>query len=204
MQMRITIPDLLALVEDQTDNQITREDFYPVPFVAPIPDLIALATGCPQPKLTVHPCCGAGTYVYSSGGRMTPITRFIDVEGLLEKIAEEVQGFDGTLQGSLKMKGMILKDLPRFVDRAKAPRDLSILKLLLRVFLNGTRESLIEFHNNALFIGAMHFQDLYNMDLERLQRCAIHYSLPDGRIIPFCAYNTVHRFRTGRSGKAEY
>jgi hypothetical protein len=43
----------------------------------------------------------------------------VDVEGLLEKIVEEVQGFDGTHRGSLKMKGMILKDLPRFVDRAK-------------------------------------------------------------------------------------
>jgi len=201
IQMRITIPDQLALLEEQTDHQIASEDFYPVPFVAPISDLIAVVTGCLQPKLTVHPCCGAATYVYCSGGRMTPITRFIDVEGLLEKIAEEVQGFDGTLRGSLKMKGMILKDLPRFVDRAKAPRDLSIIKLLLSVFLNGTRESLIEFHNNALFLGAMHFQDLYNMDLERLQRCAIHYSLPDGRIIPFCAYNTVHRFRTADQEK---
>jgi hypothetical protein len=38
---------------------------------------------------------------------------------------------------------------------------------------------------------AMHFQDLYNMDLEKLQRCGIHYILPDGRIIPFCSYNTV-------------
>lgn len=67
--------------------------------------------------------------------------------------------------------------------------------------MNGTRESLIEFHNNALFLGAMHFQDLYNMDLERLQRCAIHYALPDGRIIPFCAYNTVHRFQAADQEK---
>jgi len=200
-QMRITIPDLLALLEEQTDNQITREDFYPIPFVVPISHLIAVITGFPKPEFSVHPCCGAGTYVYCSGGRMTPITRFMDVEGLLEKTAEEVQGFDGTLQGSLKMKGMILKDLPRFIDRARAPRDLDIIKLLMRVFLNGTRESLIEFHNNALFLGAMHFQDLYNMDLERLQRCAIHYALPDGRIIPFCAYNTVHRFQAADQEK---
>ena len=133
-----------------------------------------------------------------------PITRFVDVEGLMEKIAEMVRGFDGTLQGSLKVKGMILKDLPKFVDRAKAPWDLSIIKLLLSVFLNGTRESLTEFHNNALFIGAMHFQDLYNMDLERLQRCGIHYVIPDGRIIPFCAYNTVHRFRTADQETQKY
>lgn len=196
LKQRITIPDLLMLLEEQTAGEITKDDFYPIPFVAPVSDLIAAVRGCPQPKLTMHPCCGAATYVYISGGRMMPITRFVDVEGLMEKVAERVQGFDRTLQGSLKVKGMILKDLPRFVDRAKAPWNLSIIKLLLSVFLNGTRESLIEFHNNALFIGAMHFQDLYNMDLERLQRCGIHYATPDGRIIPFCAYSIVHRFRT--------
>ncbi len=39
----------------------------------------------------------------------------------------------------------------------------------------------------------MHFQDAYNLDTERLQRCGAHYATPDGRIIPFCAYNTLHR-----------
>jgi 7,8-dihydro-6-hydroxymethylpterin dimethyltransferase len=54
---RLTISDLIALVEDQTDNEITRDDFYPVPFVAPISALIAAETGTPQPTMTVHPCC---------------------------------------------------------------------------------------------------------------------------------------------------
>ena len=35
--------------------------------------------------------------------------------------------------------------------------------------------------------------DAYNFDIERVQRCAIHYALPDGRVIPFCSYNTIHR-----------
>ena len=60
------------------------------------------------------------------------------------------------------------------------------------------RESLAEFHNNSLFLGIMHFQDAYNMDLERLQRCGIHYVLPDGRIVLWkivatgaCVYGVV-------------
>ncbi|MEM1868107.1 MAG: radical SAM protein, partial [Thermosphaera sp.] len=40
-----------------------------------------------------------------------------------------------------------------------------------------------------LFIGQMHFMDLYNYDIQRVQRCNIHYSTPDGRLIPFCAFN---------------
>jgi uncharacterized radical SAM superfamily Fe-S cluster-containing enzyme len=35
----------------------------------------------------------------------------------------------------------------------------------------------------------MHFQDVYNMDLERLRSCGVHYVTPDGRIISFCTYN---------------
>ncbi|TXT57588.1 MAG: hypothetical protein BAJATHORv1_10290 [Candidatus Thorarchaeota archaeon] len=42
----------------------------------------------------------------------------------------------------------------------------------------------------------MHFQDPYNFDLERVQHCDINYSLPDGRIIPFCTMNTIHRARS--------
>ena len=37
------------------------------------------------------------------------------------------------------------------------------------------------------------FRDLYNFDLERVQRCVIHYATPDGTIIPFCTMNNLHR-----------
>jgi uncharacterized radical SAM superfamily Fe-S cluster-containing enzyme len=29
--------------------------------------------------------------------------------------------------------------------------------------------------------------------LERVQSCCIHYAVPDGRIIPFCTMNSIHR-----------
>ncbi|MDD1752272.1 MAG: radical SAM protein [Methanotrichaceae archaeon] len=190
---RITIPDFLSLLEEQTDNQITKEDFYPVPFVGPISQLIAAQLGSPQPIFSVHPCCGAATYVYKLNGELIPINRFLDVEGLLESIRKEVGNFDESRLGKLKLKGRILKDLSRFVDSDRAPKDLNVTRILLGVFRSGSKEPMREFHDNSLFVGAMHFQDAYNMDLDRLQRCGIHYALPDGRIIPFCAYNTIHR-----------
>ena len=42
-------------------------------------------------------------------------------------------------------------------------------------------------------VSMMYFQDPYNLDLEQLERCGIHYAVPDGRIIPFCAMNTLYR-----------
>jgi len=192
-RQRITIPDLMIMLEEQMDNQITRDDFYPVPFVFPISQLISAERGEPQPSFAVHPCCGAATYIYKFNGNLIPITRFIDVEGLMEKIRGQVEGFNGSSLSKLKMKGMILKEIPKFVDESHAPGDLNVTKMLLSVLRNGTRESVKEFHNKTLFLGAMHFQDAYNMDLEKLQRCGVHYATPDGRIIPFCSYNTIHR-----------
>lgn len=198
-EKRITIPGLLLLLEEQTDNEITRDDFYPVPFVVPISQLLTAGSGELQPAFTVHPCCGAATYIYCFNDHLIPINRFIDVEGLMEMIALEVESLNGSANGSissiakLKMKGKILREIPRFVDESKVPGDLNVTRMLLRVFTSGTRESVREFHNRTLFVGAMHFQDAYNMDLERLQRCGIHYATPDGRLIPFCAYNVIHR-----------
>jgi uncharacterized radical SAM superfamily Fe-S cluster-containing enzyme len=190
---RITIPDLLLLLEEQTAGEVSREDFYPIPFVVPFSRLLGARQGSTELAFTVHPCCGAATYIFSYNDHLIPITRFVDVEGLYELIKSEAENYDGTLLGQLKLKGRMLRELPKFVDESRAPDDLNLTRMLLGVFRNGTRESLKEFHNKTLFVGAMHFQDAYNLDTERLRRCGVHYATPDGRIIPFCAYNTLHR-----------
>lgn len=38
-------------------------------------------------------------------------------------------------------------------------------------------------------ITGMAFQDCWNIDLERLTECSLHVLSPEGKIIPFCAYN---------------
>jgi len=48
-------------------------------------------------------------------------------------------------------------------------------------------------------VSGMAFQDVWNLDLERLRECFIHVVSPDSRIIPFCAYNL-----TGQQGKPLY
>ena len=48
-------------------------------------------------------------------------------------------------------------------------------------------------------LSAMAFQDVWNLDLNRLKGCCIHEVHPDGRLVPFCAYNL-----TSASGKSLY
>jgi len=55
------------------------------------------------------------------------------------------------------------------------------------------------FLSKNLLISAMHFQDAYNFDLDRVSQCLVHYGVinPDDRSkvleVPFCAMNTIHR-----------
>jgi hypothetical protein len=51
-------------------------------------------------------------------------------------------------------------------------------------------EAFLENHRtNTFAVSAMAFQDVWNLDLERVQECCIHVAAPDGRMIPFCLYN---------------
>ena len=62
-----------------------------------------------------------------------------------------------------------------------------------RVVTKGDYKSLGDLQRQSILLSAMHFMDPYNFDLERVQRCLIHYAVPDGRIIPFCTMNSIHR-----------
>lgn len=44
-------------------------------------------------------------------------------------------------------------------------------------------------HNRSFSISAMAFQDVWNVDLNRVRDCCIHVVSPEGKLIPFCLYN---------------
>ncbi len=187
---RITIPDVIKRIEEQTNGEIAREDFYPVPSVTPISHFVEALTGRPQYEFTCHFACGMATYVFKENGKLIPITRFVDVEGFFEYLDEKAEEIKSSRIKSLRALKSIL-DLRRFVDSKHAPKSLDVSRILFDVLVRHDYTTLGEFHAKTLFIGMMHFQDLYNYDIERVKRCVIHYGTPDGRIIPFCAFNVL-------------
>jgi uncharacterized radical SAM superfamily Fe-S cluster-containing enzyme len=190
---RITIPELLDRIEKQTDGAIRKEDFYPVPCIGSISRFVDAILGKPSYHLSAHPVCGAGTYIFLNGDEVIPITRFFDVEGFfeyLDSLSQEVEQA-GVLKGFAR-KAVILKlllGINKFLDKEKAPIKLD--RFLINMFLRKDYESVGEFHMKSLMIGMMHFQDLYNYDTERVERCCIHYVMDDGKVVPFCAYNVI-------------
>ncbi|WP_457590425.1 tetraether lipid synthase Tes [Geoglobus sp.] len=199
-QIRITIPDAIKRIEEQTDGEISRDDFYPVPSVSPISHFVEAITGRPQYELTTHFACGMATYVFKMDGKMVPITRFVDVEGFFEYLNEKAEEISKSRIKTVRaLKGII--DLRKFVDNERAPFDIS--RILFDILVRHDYSTLGQFHVNALFIGMMHFMDLYNYDLSRVERCEIHYASPDGRIIPFCTFNVLPEIYRDRI-QAEY
>ena len=56
---------------------------------------------------------------------------------------------------------------------------------------------------HKLCISGMAFQDVWNIDVDRLRDCCVHVVSGDGRIVPFCAYNLTSsggRCLYGREG----
>jgi len=191
-QKRITIPDVIMLAEEQTNGEIPRNAWYPVSFVVPISRFLSAMRKVPIPEFTVHPHCGAGTYVFFEEGHFIPITNFFDVEGFTEFLTEITPEMNGKVSRVLTL-GKVIRQVPRYIDEKNGPKSVNVVQMILDVLNKGDMENTSRFHRNTLFLGTMHFQDLYNMDLERIKKCGVHYATPDGRIIPFCTYNIFHR-----------
>lgn len=187
-KQRVDYVMMMEAIEKEFEGQISRDDFYPVPFVFPISKLIELLKGETQVEFTAHPGCGGATYIFVDGKKIIPVTRFIDVEGLLEFVNKESE-IKGPLK-KLRIVAAFLKSIDKFVDYSKAPEGFDLKKLLKDAAIGGSYDSLRGFHYKSLFVGSMWFQDAFNLNVDRLERCVIHYTTEEG-IVPFCTYNGI-------------
>ena len=193
-RLRVTIPDVIKAIEDQTDGQIRMEDWYTVPITIPISRFIEAITGEPQFTMSNHFACGAATYVMQDRrtGKIMALPQFVDIYGLakyLEELTEQIRRGGSRRLALFKL----LFKLNSFVDWEKTPEQLRkrkrLLRIIYKIFAKHDYNALGEFHYNSLFLGMMHFMDEYNYDVARIERCDIHYAMPDGRIVPFCTFN---------------
>ncbi len=188
--MRITIPDLIKLVEEQTDAFIKQEDWYPVSSVQPFCNFLSKAKDEPFVDFSNHPHCGMGTYLFIDGDKVTPITEYLNVDKTFETF--EKAGRKMMEGKKTRAKMQIVMGLIRNI------KFWALANYLRAVILHSDYLSLNLMHHDMIMIGSMHFMDAYNFDLERVQRCIIHYATPDGRLIPFCTMNNIHREKVER------
>ena len=200
-KIRITIPEVIKMIEDQTEGEIPRESWYTIPWTTVFSDFISTISGEPKLRMANNPACGMATYVFpeyeKKNGkrevkRLVPITEFVDVEGLTEFIKEKTEELRSG-KGKKRVLLSLMWNLRRFINSKKAPEGVNLRRMLLNIIFRRSYDALGEFHYKALFLGMMHFMDLYNYDVSRVERCDIHYLTPDPdrRIVPFCAFNVL-------------
>jgi uncharacterized radical SAM superfamily Fe-S cluster-containing enzyme len=191
-KFRITIPDAIHRLVDQTDGQLSKNDFFPVPTALKFSNFVEALSKRKEYSLSSHFACGMATYVFNDNGKMVALPQFLDIEGLLEYLDERAE--DIKTGKSKVVAGMkLVFKIGSFIDSDKQPEGLSLKKILYNALVKHDYNALGDFHHKSLFIGMMHFQDLYNYDIERVKRCTIHYATPDPEmpIVPFCTFNVM-------------
>ncbi len=191
-EMRITIPDCIHLIEEQTGGKIPASEWFPVPAMMPVGRALGfMRKNSPQLELSCHFACGMSTFIYiDDDGSYRPITDLMNVRKFIEILEDITNLYADRKRGASK------RAKAKLAGGIKHIKKKGLLKDLLSAFLNrGDYGSLAKFMRRIIMIGMMHFQDPYNFDLERVQHCDINYAVPDGRIIPFCTHNTLHRSR---------
>lgn len=185
-------------VENQTEGQITTADFFPLPvMVSPIM-IMRKFMKKPWPLFSCSPQCGVVNWMYvSKNSRIIPINHFVDFEKFFRSIQKTAVSAES--KGKLSLLSTLLLAAMQSLNWPLVTKEIgffTLMKTILRTHISPTYQSLGILRRRIFLLGCMAFMDQYNFDVNRVRRCVIHYVTPDLKIVPFCAYNNVHRVET--------
>jgi uncharacterized radical SAM superfamily Fe-S cluster-containing enzyme len=209
---RYTLSHLAHDVKKQTGLGEPVRDWFPISFMGTFTDWADLVHGPSsdwgQLNCGCHPNCGVGMAVMvdKETKEAVPVTAFLQGEQLAKDIARVNDAARGRTMSVIGMALALMKNYDPF----KSPTHFKMADLLQKFDktfgatkgartgkygkVEGDRtEADIERRRsdrwNFLFIAGMWFQDLFNYDFRRTERCIIPYATQEGEI-SFCAYNT--------------
>jgi 7,8-dihydro-6-hydroxymethylpterin dimethyltransferase len=160
---RETIADVVHGIVDQTDGLFVASDFVPVP--------------------CCHPTCRVATYAYVENGQVTPLPRVVEVEKYLDYV---------TNRTFPDIRPEILTALEGLWSASTVPGSAAAAKRFQCAACGLSFPSATAYLKQHVFtIVVQSFGDPYTLDLKALMKCCVGELVPDGRIIPFCAYNSV-------------
>ncbi len=162
---RVTIPDVLGWVEVQTEGLFVASDFVPVP--------------------CCFPTCNSVTYAYVDGDAVTPLPRLLDVDDYLDYITNRVVP-DLTNEIKAALEGLWSSSAVPGSEKAAGDFALSCAACGLPEGLD-----LGQIASRMFMIMLQDFIDPWTFNQKNLMKCCKEFLLPDGKQIPFCAYNSV-------------
>ena len=162
---RMTIPDVLKLIEQQTAGKFVVSDFIPVP--------------------CCFPTCNSVTYAFIDGEQVTPLSRIINVYDYLDYITNRVLP-DFSMEIKRALEGL-------WSSSSVPGSQKSAEQFAVSCQACGIPESFTigDIAKNVLMIMLQDFMDPWTFNQKNLMKCCKEFLLPGGKQIPFCAYNTV-------------
>jgi hypothetical protein len=162
---RLTIPDILKAMEEQTESLFTISDFVPVP--------------------CCFPTCNSVSYALLDGDTVLPLPRVLNVEDYLDYVTNRVvPDLGADIKAALE--GLWSSSAVAGSDKAAQQFAISCAACGLPGDLN-----LGDFANNIFMIMLQDFMDPWTFNQKNLMKCCKEILLPDGKQIPFCAYNNL-------------
>jgi uncharacterized radical SAM superfamily Fe-S cluster-containing enzyme len=182
-------------VERQTYGEIKTTDLYPMSVMTSPIKIMRKFMQKPWPLFSCSPQCGIVNWIYvSKDGKMFPINRFVNFDRFFSTIRKTAESAESkgkiSLLSSLFMASMLSMNM--FLVTRKVGM-LTLMNSIMRMHLSPSYQSLGKIRRRIFLLGCMAFMDSYNFDVNRVRRCVVHYITPDLKIIPFCAYNNIHR-----------
>ena len=162
---RLTIPDILREVEKQTDGMFIVKDFVPVP--------------------CCFPTCNSVTYALVDGETVLPLPRVLNVDDYLDYVTNRVMP-DMSSDIKAALEGL-------WSSSAVAGSDKNAQQFAISCAACGLPDGLDlgAFANQVFMIMLQDFMDPWTFNQKNLMKCCKEFLLPDGKQIPFCAYNTM-------------
>jgi uncharacterized radical SAM superfamily Fe-S cluster-containing enzyme len=205
---RYTLSHLAHDVKNQMHLGEPTRDWFPISFMGTFTDWADLVHGpsAEWGNLTCgcHPNCGVGMalMIDKETKEAVPVTAFLNAD----QLAKDLRSVNDAARGKfLSVVGMALALMKNY-DPFKSPTHFKIGDLMKKFdktfgatgrdygkVSKDRTEADIEKRRadrwNFLFVAGMWFQDLFNYDFRRTERCIIPYATQEGEI-SFCAYNT--------------
>ncbi len=158
---RLTNSDVIHAIVDQMPETFRADDFFPVP--------------------CCFPTCRSVTYLLIDGDEVVPIPRILDVEQHLDYVTNRALP-DPSIKQALE-RLWSASAMPGTEATAE-----QIACATCSIDLSAAAEDLSA---KAFMVVIQDFLDPYTLNVKQLMKCCVEQLTPDGRMIPFCAYNSV-------------
>jgi uncharacterized radical SAM superfamily Fe-S cluster-containing enzyme len=158
---KLTNSDVIDAVAGQLPEWFRADDFVPVPCCSP--------------------SCRSATFALYDGDDVVPLTRLVEVDRYLDYVTNRAIP-DVEVRAALE--GL-------WSAKAAGGSEPVMERLECVACASAIPAELREVAARGFMVVVQDFQDPYTLDIAKLRKCCVSEIVPDGRLIPFCAYNSV-------------